>query len=85
MRRVASSIYYRRAFSLLALAPLALGLLLQTSLSAKAEEGGSGHYFPGSMASFMDGVAAQETFIARLNAGRTRPLVWVMYCCFPLC
>lgn len=32
-----------------------------------AEEGGSGHYFPGSMASFVDGVPAEPTFIARLN------------------
>ena len=40
---------------------------MQASLPAKAEEGGSGHYFPGSMASFMDGVAAEEAFIARLN------------------
>ncbi len=32
-----------------------------------AEEGGSGHYLPGSMASFMDGVPAEPTVIARLN------------------
>ena len=32
-----------------------------------AEEGGSGHYFPGSMSSFMDGVSAKEVFITRLN------------------
>jgi hypothetical protein len=32
-----------------------------------AEEGGTGHYLPGSMASFVDGVPAQETFIARYN------------------
>lgn len=34
---------------------------------AYAEEGGSGHYFPGSIASFMDGVSADPTFIARIN------------------
>lgn len=34
---------------------------------AFAEEGGSGHYLPGSFASFMDGVAPTETLIARLN------------------
>ncbi|PKI16513.1 SphA family protein [Colwellia sp. 12G3] len=33
-----------------------------------AEEGGSGHYMPGSMSSFMDGVPAAQTFIVRLNA-----------------
>jgi hypothetical protein len=33
-----------------------------------AEEGGSGHYFPGSMASFMDGVSADPAFVVRLNA-----------------
>ncbi len=32
-----------------------------------AEEGGSGHYLPGSMASFMDGVPTKPTFITRLN------------------
>ena len=46
------------AFSLLALSTLAL----------RAEEGGSGHYLPGSMSSFMDSVPAGETFITRLNA-----------------
>lgn len=37
------------------------------ALMARAEEGGSGHYFPGSMASFVDGVPADETVIFRLN------------------
>ena len=32
-----------------------------------AEEGGSGHYFPGSISSFIDGVPAQETIVARYN------------------
>ena len=41
----------------LTLAPLTVG----------AEEGGSGHYMPGSMASFVDAVPAVPTFIARLN------------------
>ena len=34
---------------------------------AMAEEGGSGHYFPGSMASFIDGVPPTETLITRVN------------------
>lgn len=42
-------------------------LLLSHSLASVAEEGGSGHYFPGSMSSFIDGVPAGETVIARLN------------------
>lgn len=47
---------------------LALFVLLIVSTGfAHAEEGGSGHYFPGSMASFMDGVSATPTFIVRLN------------------
>jgi len=40
-------------------------VLFQPSL--KAEEGGSGHYLPGSMSSFVDGVPLHETFIARYN------------------
>lgn len=36
--------------------------------AAQAEEGGSGRYLPGSMASFIDGVLPEETFIGRLNA-----------------
>jgi len=35
--------------------------------AARAEEGGSGHYLPGSMASFVDGVPATRVFIARYN------------------
>jgi hypothetical protein len=34
---------------------------------ATAVEGGSGHYLPGSMASFVDGVPLKETFIVRAN------------------
>jgi hypothetical protein len=34
---------------------------------AHAEEGGSGHYLPGSMASFIDVVPPTEAFLARLN------------------
>jgi len=37
------------------------------STFALAEEGGSGHYFPGSMSSFIDGVPTEETIIFRLN------------------
>ena len=44
------------------------GLLVSAlPLAVVAEEGGSGHYFPGSMASFMDGVSPVKTFITRLN------------------
>ena len=32
-----------------------------------AEEGGSGHYMPGSMSSFIDSVPPRETFLMRLN------------------
>ena len=35
--------------------------------AAFAEEGGSGHYLPGSMASFIDGVPPKETLLTRLN------------------
>ncbi len=35
--------------------------------AALAEEGGSGHYTAGAMASFIDSVAAKETFLLRLN------------------
>ena len=35
--------------------------------SAAAEEGGSGHYLPGSMSSFADGVPLKEAFIVRAN------------------
>lgn len=39
--------------------------LIQPSL--EAEEGGSGHYLPGSMSSFMDAPPPQGAFIARYN------------------
>jgi hypothetical protein len=44
-----------------------------------AEEGGSGHYVPGAMASFVDGVPTQPAFVARFNglnydASISRPL-----------
>ncbi len=41
--------------------------LLLTAPILHAEEGGSGHYMPGSMASFADGVPTDSTFIARIN------------------
>jgi hypothetical protein len=48
---------------------------------ARAEEGGSGHYLPGSMASFIDGVPLTETFLMRMNVvyyngslGASKPL-----------
>ena len=43
-------------------------LLAALPFPAIAEEGGSGHYFPGSMSSFVDGVPAAEAVIVRLNA-----------------
>lgn len=45
---------------------LAIGLAVM-SAPALAEEGGSGHYLPGSMASFVDGVPLHETLIVRYN------------------
>jgi hypothetical protein len=66
-----------RAAGLLA---AAIGLAL-ASVAAVAEEGGTGHYLPGSIASFIDGVAAKESFALRLNVvnydgsvGKTQPL-----------
>ena len=46
---------------------LVLPVLACLTLAAHAEEGGSGHYQPGSMSSFMDSVPPEETFITRLN------------------
>jgi hypothetical protein len=40
---------------------------LACASQAFAEEGGSGHYMPGSMASFIDSVPAAPIFLARLN------------------
>ena len=47
-------------------------LLLATSVAiavqpVSAEEGGGGHYFPGTISSLLDGVAPSEVFIVRLN------------------
>ena len=44
-----------------------LTLIAFTPLIATAEEGGSGHYLPGSMSSFADAVPPSETFITRFN------------------
>ncbi len=62
------------------LAILAGGCVFLPGLGA-AEEGGSGHYFPGSMSDFVDGVPLTETFLTRFNglyydgsAGIERPL-----------
>jgi hypothetical protein len=35
--------------------------------SLQAEEGGTGHYLPGSIASFVDGTPAAPTFVTRFN------------------
>ncbi len=49
------------------LAAATLSVLALLPGLATAEEGGSGHYTPGSMASFIDAVPAKETFMMRLN------------------
>jgi hypothetical protein len=41
--------------------------LVATARPVSAEEGGSGHYFPGSMASFMDSVSATPALVLRYN------------------
>lgn len=46
-------------------AAVSAGVLLQASL--QAEEGGSGHYLPGAMSSFVDSVPTNQTFVARYN------------------
>ena len=46
---------------------LAVTLGLSVTSLVRAEEGGSGHYLPGAMASFMDAVPPSETFIVRYN------------------
>jgi len=48
------------------LAPLC-GICLVLPSPLRAEEGGSGHYLPGAMSSFVDAVPAKETFIVRYN------------------
>ncbi len=44
-----------------------LAALLLIVPTLHAEEGGTGHYMPGSMASFADGIPKDPTFIARFN------------------
>lgn len=46
---------------------VAIGVALLCG-AANAEEGGTGHYLPGSIASFIDGVPPTETLLVRLNA-----------------
>ncbi len=41
--------------------------LLLATCTVNSEEGGSGHYLPGSMSSFIDGVPPTKTLILRLN------------------
>ncbi len=45
----------------------AFGLALAVAPGAYAEEGGSGHYLPGTLASFVDTVPPKETFLFRYN------------------
>jgi hypothetical protein len=56
-----------KTISIRALSPFVLYTALICSSSIHAEEGGSGHYMPGSMSSSIDGVPATETFITRIN------------------
>ena len=42
-------------------------ILVLSSTFTFAEEGGSGHYMPGSISSFIDGVPAEPVFVMRLN------------------
>lgn len=46
---------------------LMAALSMLAAIPALAEEGGSGHYLPGSIASFVDGTASAPTFVARVN------------------
>jgi hypothetical protein len=46
---------------------MSLILCLAAGASAFADEGGTGHYLPGSMASFGDGTPSSPMFVARLN------------------
>ena len=46
---------------------LALLLVGAWPQAAHTEEGGGGHYFPGTISSLLDGVAGDEVFITRLN------------------
>jgi hypothetical protein len=41
--------------------------IVLTALPVLAEEGGSGHYLPGSISSFVDGTPTVPTFVTRLN------------------
>ncbi len=47
-----------------------IATLLSASVICIAEESGSGHYFPGSIASIIDGVPAKPSFAIRLNVVR---------------
>lgn len=49
------------------IAPLLIASLVWTPACLKAEEGGSGHYVPGSMSDLADGVPLQPAFIVRYN------------------
>jgi hypothetical protein len=55
----------RRRFSTVPV--FALLLLGALPKAASAEEGGSGHYLPGTISSFLDGVSPEPAFITRLN------------------
>jgi hypothetical protein len=51
-------------YNRIVIAIVALGLIASVT---HAEEGGSGHYTPGSVSSFIDGVTAEPTFIVRFS------------------
>ena len=77
------------ASRVLVLLTLQLLLLYATAFDIHGEEGGSGHYVPGAMASFADGVPPTETFVARYNMlfykgsyslGRPLPISGLNHC-----
>jgi len=53
--------------NILALANSLLLMAIVTTTASVAEEGGSGHYMPGSMSSFVDGIPSKPSFIMRFN------------------
>ena len=53
--------------NILALANSLLLMAIVTTTASVAEEGGAGHYMPGSMSSFVDGLPSKPSFITRFN------------------
>jgi hypothetical protein len=61
---------------------LAVVRVLTCGTASFAEECGSGHYLPGSMASFIDGVPPTETFLTRVNVVKYDGSASVTWCRF---